>query len=76
MLRIALLLSALALGETANAQGIKQTPTSGATRPTGQGATVHPSRPTAIQNIPTNALPSGRAIQRTYRDGKLQSHLR
>jgi hypothetical protein len=34
------------------------------------------SRPTAVQNTPQNALPSGMAIQRVYRDGKLQAIIR
>jgi hypothetical protein len=76
MLRITLILAAMTSVTAAEAQGVRQTATSGAIRPTGQSATVQPSRPTAIQNIPNSALPPGRAVQRTYRDGKLQSHLR
>ena len=34
------------------------------------------SRPTAIQNTPPNALPPGVALQRVYRDGKLQTIVR
>ncbi|MFC0242347.1 hypothetical protein [Rhodopseudomonas telluris] len=74
MLRTALILSAIAIAATAHAQGVKQASTSGAVRPTGQ--TAQPSRPTAIRTIPTIALPPGKAIQRTYRDGKLQSSTR
>jgi hypothetical protein len=35
-----------------------------------------PSRPTAIMNAPNNILPAGTAIQRVYRDGKLQTIVR
>ena len=34
------------------------------------------SRPTAIQNVPNNQLPSNSGVQRIYRDGRLQSILR
>lgn len=42
-----------------------------------QTATTTPaSRPTSVQNTPTNALPAGMAVQRVYRDGKLQTIVR
>ncbi len=34
------------------------------------------SRPTVVQNTPYGALPPGLAIQRVYRDGKLQAIVR
>ena len=41
-----------------------------------QTATPTASRPTSIQNTPVNALPPGVALQRVYRDGKLQTIVR
>lgn len=61
----------------ASAQGTKD-PANYGTTTTYKQTTVTPNstRPTAVQNIPTNALPNGAAIQRTYRDGKLVPYVR
>ena len=41
-----------------------------------QATTTPSSRPTSVQNTPINALPPGMAVQRVYRDGKLQTIVR
>lgn len=57
------------------AQGVKDPANYGAT--SRQATTPNEAtRPTTIQNIPTNALPPGVAIQRTYRDGTLVPYVR
>ena len=53
------------------AQGVKDPPNYGKyTAPKTQSTGVS-SRPTAITNVPTGALPPGVGLQRVYRDGKL-----
>jgi hypothetical protein len=75
MLRFAILAAVITAATGVAAQGIKETARSGASSMSNRAA-ASPSRPTAITNVPTQALPPGRAIQRTYRDGKLQPYLR
>ena len=62
----------------ASAQGTKDPANFGsvsnANKP--QTATAPASRPTSVQNTPINALPPGMAVQRVYRDGKLQTIVR
>ena len=38
--------------------------------------TTAPSRPTSVRNVPIDMLPAGTAVQRVYRDGKLQTIVR
>ena len=63
-------------GTAALAQGVKDPPNyaMAPTRPA--FATPQPSRPTSVYNVPNGSVPSGAAVQRTYRDGKLQSNIR
>lgn len=62
---------------SASAQGVKDPANYGTTTTYRQTTTTPQStRPTAVQNIPTGALPPGVAIQQTYRDGKMQAYVR
>lgn len=63
-------------GTAAFAQGVKDPPNYAMTPTRPAFTTPQPSRPTAVYNVPTGSLPSGTAVQRTYRDGKLQSNIR
>jgi len=59
------------------AQGIKDPPNYGTATTTRQPSGPTPAgRPTAVQNIPTNMLPPGTAIQRSYKDGKVHTYVR
>jgi hypothetical protein len=62
--------------DLAAAQGVKDPSNSGPVTSTRTQPVAEASRPTTIRNVPTAALPSGTAIQRTYKDGKLQSNVR
>jgi|tagenome__1003787_1003787.scaffolds.fasta_scaffold19091831_2 hypothetical protein len=61
------------LADSALAEGIKDPPNYGTFPPPKTQATNDPSRPTTTRNIPSNALPSGVAVQGVYRDGKLKT---
>jgi hypothetical protein len=59
------------------AQGTKDPANYGTvSAPKAQPAVAPASRPTVTRNTPDNLLPPGTAIQRTFRDGKLQSFVR
>lgn len=63
-------------GTAAVAQGVKEPSNFGSGSQTRSTTTSQVSRPTTITNVPTNALPPGYGVQRTYRDGKLQTIVR
>lgn len=58
------------------AQGTKDPANFGSVSNAKPQMTAQPSRPTAVQNTPTNMLPPGTAVQRVYRDGKLVTIVR
>jgi|AraplaDrversion2_2_1032049.scaffolds.fasta_scaffold32750_3 hypothetical protein len=61
----------------AHAQGVKDPANYGASSTTTRTpAATDPSRPTSVWNVPANSLPSGVAVQRVYKDGKLQNVVR
>ncbi|MBI5128454.1 MAG: hypothetical protein HZA66_03345 [Rhodopseudomonas palustris] len=68
-------MASIAVPPSVSAQGVKDPANYGP--PTRQATTpTEATRPTTTQNIPTNALPPGVAIQRTYRDGTLVPYVR
>jgi hypothetical protein len=73
-----LILTAVFLGAgSALAQGVKDPANYGTTTTYRQTtSSTQSSRPTAVQNIPSSALPSGKAVQQTYRNGKLVPYVR
>lgn len=58
------------------AQGTKDSANFGTVNSSKSQQSSEASRPTTVRNTPTNALPAGTAIQRVYRDGKLQAIVR
>jgi len=74
-MRLILLVATTVICSTglAAAQGTKDPANYGTVSNSRPQAASEPSRPTAIRNIPNNALPAGTSIQRVYRDGKLHS---
>jgi hypothetical protein len=67
-----------AMAQAALAQGTRDPANFGSVSNAKPQTTATPpaSRPTSVQNTPSNALPAGMAIQRVYRDGKLQTIVR
>lgn len=65
-----------AMTGTALAQGTRDPSNFGSVSNAKPQTTSQASRPTAVQNVPTNMLPAGTAVQRVYRDGKLVTIVR
>lgn len=69
-------LVSIVFASPALAQGTKDSSNFGAMSQPKTPTANEQSRPTVIQNVPSNLLPAGTGIQRTYRDGKLQTIVR
>lgn len=64
-------------GSAAMAQGVKDAANYGTvSNSRSTSTTSQASRPTAVRNVPTGAVPSGMGVQRVYKDGKTTTIVR